>query len=223
MPTTWLTSHENPTKATELLQKFLHELQKWLNAWRIKVNESKSTHVTFTLRRENCPPVMLNEVQIPQVGCTKYLGMHLDRKLTWKKHVFSKRKQLGLQLRKLYWLIGRKSKMSIENKLIIYKSILKPVWTYGIQLWGIASNSNIEILQRFQSKVIRLITNAPYVTNAQHRDLKLPTIQEEIINHARKYSDRLNSHPNDLAKFLMSDISPTRRLKRKIPQVLTAV
>jgi len=29
-------------------------------------------------------------------------------------------------------------------------AILKPIWAYGVQLWGAASNSNIEILQRFQ-------------------------------------------------------------------------
>jgi hypothetical protein len=28
----------------------------------------------------------------------------------------------------------------------MYKTILKPIWTYGIQLWGTASTSNIEIL-----------------------------------------------------------------------------
>jgi hypothetical protein len=66
----------------------------------------------------------------------------------------------------MYWLLGRKSKLSISNKLLIYKAILKPLWTYGIQLWGTASNSNIAILERFQSKVLRLIVNAPwYVPN----------------------------------------------------------
>jgi len=47
-------------------------------------------------------------------------------------------------------------------------SILKPIWTYGLQLWGSASNSNIEILERFQSKVLRTKRDArwhvPYVT-----------------------------------------------------------
>jgi hypothetical protein len=38
---------------------------------------------------------------------------------------------------------------------------MKPIWTYGIQLWGEASTSNIEILERFQSKALRLITDAP--------------------------------------------------------------
>ena len=41
-----------------------------------------------------------------------------------------------------------------QNKITLYKTVIKPVWTYGIQLWGTANNSNIEILQRFQSKTI---------------------------------------------------------------------
>jgi hypothetical protein len=46
----------------------------------------------------------------------------------------------------MYWLLGRKSKLSINNELLIYKTILKPVWAHGIQLWGTASTSNIEII-----------------------------------------------------------------------------
>jgi hypothetical protein len=84
----------------------------------------------------------------------KYLGMHLDRRLTWKKHLFMKRKQLGIKLRSLYWMIGRNSKLSLNNKLLLYIAILTPVWTYGIQLWGSAANSNLEILERFPSKVL---------------------------------------------------------------------
>jgi hypothetical protein len=33
----------------------------------------------------------------------------------------------------------------------LYKAILKPIWTYGTQLWGTASTSNTEIRERFQS------------------------------------------------------------------------
>jgi hypothetical protein len=52
-----------------------------------------------------------------------------------------------------------------SNKLLIYKSILKPIWTYGAELWGTASTSNIEILERFQSRTLRMIVDAPwYVT-----------------------------------------------------------
>jgi hypothetical protein len=33
------------------------------------------------------------------------------------------------------WLFGRKSKLSIENKLLLYKCIIKPIWTYGMGLY----------------------------------------------------------------------------------------
>jgi hypothetical protein len=100
----------------------------------------KSVHVTFTARRETCPPVHINDVQIPHENHVKYLGLHPDRRVTWHTHIFAKRKQLGLSLTKMYWLLGRKSKLSTNNKLLIYKVILKPIWTYGIQLWGTTSN-----------------------------------------------------------------------------------
>jgi hypothetical protein len=100
----------------------------------------------------------------------------------------------------MYWLLGRKSKLSTSNKLLIYKTVLKPIWTYAIQLWGTASTSNIEILERFQSKALRMLVDAPlYVPNtAIRRDLQIPTVKEEIRRYSSQCSARLSPHPNDL-------------------------
>jgi hypothetical protein len=87
------------------------------------------------------------------------------------------------------WLLGRKSKLSLENKTLIYKCILKPIWTYGIQLWGCAKASNTKIIQRLKSNVLRTITNAPwYVSNfTLHNDLHIPFITEETKRYATVY------------------------------------
>jgi len=163
--TTILTVHEDPTMAAHRLQMRLNKIHSCLKTWRMKANEVKSVQVTFTLN-QICPPVKLNNDHLPQADEVKYLGIHLDQRLTWRKHITTKRKQLDLKLWNLYWIIGRKSQLSLENKLLVYKVILKPVWTYGIQLWGTASNSNVEILERFHSKVLCIITDAPwYVPN----------------------------------------------------------
>jgi hypothetical protein len=61
---------------------------KLIKTGRMKANETKSTHVTFTTRRATCPPVHINDVQLPQSNNVKYLGLHLDRRLTWHKHIF---------------------------------------------------------------------------------------------------------------------------------------
>jgi len=105
---------------------------------------------------------------------------------------------------------------NLENEVRLYKAILKPVWTYGRQLWGTASNSNIEIIQRYQSKILRQIVNAPfYTSNASiHKDLGIPDVKEEIAKHIKKYIDRLRTHNNNLSLSLVNNNNNIRRLKR---------
>jgi hypothetical protein len=110
--------------------------------WSTKANGTKSTHITLTTRRETCPPVHINNIQLPQTEEIKYLGLHLDCRLTWRNHIFAKWKRLGIMLTKMYWLLGRQSKLTTSSKLLAYKVVLKPVWTYGLQLLGTASTSN---------------------------------------------------------------------------------
>ena len=211
-----LTTHEDPATATRKLQTHLNKIQLWLKKWRMKANETKSFQVTFTLKKNTCPPVHLNNKQLTHTDDVKYLGIHMDRKLTWRKHISTKRKQLDLKLRKLYWIIGRKSHLSLENKLLVYKAILKHIWTYGVQLWGSASNSNMEILERFQSKVLRIITDAPwYVPSAVIvRDLQVLSVRQEVRNYSVTYRQRVNDHPTSLTKYLFQRPNYNRRLKR---------
>jgi hypothetical protein len=96
------------------------------------------------------------------------------------------------------------------------------IWTYGIPLWGAASNSNIDILQRFQNKVLPIIAEAPWYvpSTVLHKDLRIPTIRE-IKNSSKKYKDRLQTHPNDLATNLFDDEGEVRRLKKFKPSDLS--
>lgn len=51
----------------------------WANKWKIKINETKSVQVTFTLRNRDAPPVTLNNLIIPTANEVKYLGLILDK------------------------------------------------------------------------------------------------------------------------------------------------
>ena len=95
------------------------------------------------------------------VGAEKRKNI-LDQKLTWRPHITAKKTQINLKLRQTNWLIGRKSKLTIENKLLLDKAIIKPIWSYGTQLWGCAKPSNTQIIQRIQSKTLRIVFNAPW-------------------------------------------------------------
>jgi hypothetical protein len=80
-----------------------------------------------------------------------------------------------------------------EKKLFIYKTVVKQIWTS-------ASTSNIEILERFQSKALRMIVDVPWnvLNTVIRRDLHTPTVKEEIRRYSSQYSARLSAHPNDL-------------------------
>ena len=211
-----MSKSSNPARATLKLQANVISIGAWLDDWRIKANETKSTQITFALRNEDCPPIVLNGSPLPQSVHVKYLGVHFDRRLTWRHHIFTKRKQLGLKLRSMYWLLGPNSKVTLENKVLLYKTILKPIWTYGISVWGTAAKSNLDILQRFQSKTLRMCVGAPwFVTNDTiHHDLSIPTVYETIRETSCNYRQRLANHPNPFAANLVTNTPLYRRLRR---------
>jgi hypothetical protein len=214
-----LTSNVNPAAATNTLQTHLNQIQTWTQKWKIKINETKSAQVNFSLKKGKCPTLYLNRVGIPEITCNKYLGMHMDNHLSWKDHILKKRKQIELKITQLYWLIGRKSKLSLENKLLIYKTIIKPIWTYGIELWGCASKSNVDIIQRCQSKILRMITDAPWFVSNQtlHDDLKVPFVKEVIKINSIKHNQQITDHPNSLLQSITKTSPNYRRLKRIWP------
>ena len=64
--------------------------------------------------------------------------------------------------------------------------------------------------------MLRKITNAPwFVSNhSLHKDLKIPTVKEEISVYSKTYQDKLMNHTNNLAINLLDNTLLTNRLKR---------
>ena len=112
--------------------------------------------------------------------------------------------------------MGRRSALSTHNKPVQYKHILKPMSTYGIQLWGCTKPSNITTIQRFPNKVLRNIVNAPwYVPNTGlHRHLKMEKVTAEIRWFARKNEERLLEDNVEAIQLLDS-----RELQRRLKMI----
>jgi hypothetical protein len=86
----------------------------------------------------------------PYANTAKYLGVTLDANLRWKEYIKNKFDELIIKLRKMYLLLGRNSELSVHKKLTLYKQVICPVWSKGIQLWGWASDSIIKVIQRYK-------------------------------------------------------------------------
>jgi hypothetical protein len=94
--------------------------------------------------------------------------------------------------------------------------VIKPVWTYAIELWGCASKSSVAIIQRSQSKILITTANAPwFVSNhTLHTDLNIPYVSEVINERVNKHLNKPESHFNPLVETLKQPMR-NRRLKRR--------
>jgi hypothetical protein len=76
---------------------------------------------------------------------------------------------------------------------------------------------HIAKIQRIQSKILRMITNAPwYVTNQTlHDDLNVPFIKDVIQEKSINHHDILGNHSNPILQPLLEQ--QQRRLKKLWP------
>ena len=92
--------------------------------------------------------------------------MYLDTKLSFNIHIDN----LNMKLSKIIYLIKRLSYLNIKNLILLYNSLFLSNLTYGIEIWGNIYNSNLNILNLSQKKIIRII-NKKIIDNS-----KLPLI-----------------------------------------------
>jgi hypothetical protein len=76
--------------------------------------------------------ITLDDQEIPWSPEGKYLGLYLDKRLTFASHTAESIKKTERAFRILYSFLNRKSKLCVQNKLLLYKSCIRPV--YGIMV-----------------------------------------------------------------------------------------
>jgi hypothetical protein len=53
--TALLAIDSDPALESQKLQQHLDSLQEWFDKWKIKINQTKSSQITLTTKRTNCP------------------------------------------------------------------------------------------------------------------------------------------------------------------------
>ena len=80
----------NPTLHVSYLKSYLNDLQRWLSKWRFAINISKCSAMIFARDGRHLiqpRPVTLFGEHIQWVDYTLYLGVTLEKRLTWSRHI----------------------------------------------------------------------------------------------------------------------------------------
>lgn len=222
-----ISQHEELLTTIDHLQTALNTLTKWLTKWGIKLNATKCTTKIFTLKRiHDHPNINIFGTDIPwnpRGEAVKYLGVHMDTRLTWSNHVNRKLNQGYARLQQLYPLINRNTPLRRECVLLLYKTLLRPVITYACPVWSTTSATNFRKMQAFQNKILRLALKAPwYMRNEQiHYELAMDKVDQFIFRLTKNFFDNIrNSNIAILQQLGRKNIFT--RLKRRLPQDIIA-
>jgi len=158
-----IATSRKPTLLVSYLESYLNYLQRWLSEWRIASNVAKSTAIIFARvgRRFIQPrPVTLFGEPIEWVDTTRYLGVTLDKRLTWSPHIDQVRKRADQRRGMLGPLPSRKSDLTVRNGVLLYKQLIRPTINYACPAWTSAACSHVRRLHVLQSKFLRRATGA---------------------------------------------------------------
>ena len=79
----------------------------------------------------------MNNITIEPKTVVKYLGMYLDHKLNFNKHISEPKNKAQKITSTLYHLTSQKSVLSEKNKLLLYKVIIRPTLMYAAPIIAI--------------------------------------------------------------------------------------
>lgn len=202
-------SHRKPEKIISQLNSASKYLAEYCAKWKIKLNASKTQATFFTRRRSQkflpTDEVNILDTTIPWKSELKYLGLTLDKTLTFKKQTDLAAEKALKYMGMLYPLLNRKSKLNKFNKLLIYKIVFQSILLYGCPVWGSCAQCHLNKLQLVQNKCLKIILNLPYdhSTTDVHERANVPLIRNQILKINEKFNDRLCTSDNMLVRQLL--------------------
>ena len=148
----------------------LEKIYMWLNTNMLTLNIVKTNYIIFGgNKNQNCPNLVpkINNVPIERVTETKFLGVIVDEKLHWKKHIDSVITKVSRSIGILY---KARYRVGFDQLKQLYFTLIEPSILYCCIIWGQSKHScQLDAVWKLQKKAVRVITFEKY--NAASRPL----------------------------------------------------
>ena len=208
---------KKPKTIETIINTELKLVVKWLRLNKLSLNASKTELIFFhsnhhPLNYDNIH-IKLNGLKLKPVDCIKYLGMYIDKHLSWNHHI----DELGKKLSRANGIISKlRYNAPLDICLRVYYAIFYSYLITGCNIWGLTPcDNNIEKLEILQKKCVRIMTFAPFNSHTNHifKDLELLKVRDVIKSQQLKlvYEFYCNKLPDDLMSLfkLNSDVHTT--------------
>lgn len=183
------------------------------NFLKLNVGKTKELIIDFRKKKEEVCPVTINGEQIEIVQTYKYLGVHIDHKLDWKKNteaVFKKAQSRLFFLKKL-----RSFDISRRLLNVFYQGILASVLFYAVLCWGgsitVEDKNRINKLIKKAGSVIGCTPDSLEVTCGKRIRAKLKTV---LTSESHPLHSTFKGLRSSFSERLVMPKCSTERLRR---------
>ena len=139
-----------------IINQELKEISEWLKVNKLSLNIKKTHYMIFTTKRKRLVDVSLqiDGHIINKTDSTKFLGVIIDNKLSWKNHI---KHVVGKVSRGIGMILKARKWLNQDALVTLYYSFIFPYFVYCNHVWGSAYESSLEKLHRLQKKIVRII------------------------------------------------------------------
>jgi exonuclease III len=180
--TNLLINEHNFSKLIENVNQELSVIKTWFDSNKLSLNIAKTTYIIFHLPQKKIPSsiidIKIGQTNIKQTSHAKFLGVHIDENLNWKKHITTKANQV---LKTSAILARLKHSIPTDTLRTIYNALILPQISYAIIAWGNIKNREMTRLKTLQKRAIRTITKAKYNSHTSPLFKKTKSLRLEDI------------------------------------------
>ena len=213
--TTLLHSHRNLRYLKWCIEEDLKNLMDWFKANQLTMNMDKTEFVLFSKNNSQSETIDLDldGIVLKSTTNVKFLGLWIDNKLTWKKH-------LGVLLVKLkqntnLLKLGNKFLTKRVKKHVYYAHLYSHI-IYGLVLWGnMLDQTSLNKIQTCMNKCFTLITHKE-ATKSNFKEERFLTLAQLIKLENSKFGYKLyhNQLPTKLQSLVVTDSKKKDLTKR---------
>ncbi len=164
---------------------------KWFKDNFMKANAPKFQVAFFSKDKEITGiSIRLGDVELHSTDCTKLLGVHVDRHLTFNYHVSELCRKAARQVNCLMRL---STMLPVESKLTIFNAFIVSNFLYCPVVWHMCSKSDTKKVEKVQERALRFIYR------------KFESDYECLLNLAGRsslYMDRLRTIVTEIYKVI---------------------
>ena len=176
--------HKDLNALQDITNSELNKLSNWFRANRLSLNVKKTNYIIFSPKCKQSPllnsfTIQIDGRAIERVTHARFLGVYIDEKLKWDKHV----QQILTKISKNTGILIKLGHLlSTPVLLQLYNTLILPYLNYCNIVWGSAPEIVLNKLHVLQKKAMRIVDKTSFRAHSdpifkKHRVLNIKNIR----------------------------------------------